>query len=110
VVGHVDRPVTPKIRHWMLMRELSLNSDLDLAQLARLASVAGRSPARLPLGREARAGGAVEIVTCYTCHNPHYAGLFPPETELGSLAQQSQDRASALRTDWIDLCSECHQR
>ncbi len=113
--GHVDRPVPPKIRQWMLMRELSLSMDGDLQELARLASASGRAPARLPLGQKAVAlpgagSKTEEVVVCYSCHNPHYAGLFPPNSELGALATNPQDRASALRTDWINLCSECHQR
>jgi hypothetical protein len=98
--GHVDRPVTPRIRQWMLMRELSLEYDAPPRELARMAAASKREPARLPLGDG--------MVTCYTCHNPHYAGLFPPDSELGALAENPLDRASALRTDWIDLCSECH--
>jgi len=101
-LGHVDRPVTPHIRRWMLMRELSLERDANAEQLARLAEDSPRAPARLPLGDNK--------VTCYTCHNPHFAGLFPADSELGALARNPQDRTSALRTDWIDLCSECHQR
>jgi sugar lactone lactonase YvrE len=113
--GHVDRLVTPKIREWILMRELSLSMGGDLQQLARVASEAGRQPARLPLGRREVAGPGghltvQEIVTCYTCHNPHYAGMFPPNSEVGALATNAPDRKSALRTNWIDLCSECHQR
>jgi predicted CXXCH cytochrome family protein len=101
-LGHVDRPVTPIIRQWMLMRELSIEYGTDPKRLARLAAESARDPARLPLGDNQ--------VTCYTCHNPHYTGLFPPDSELGALADNPQDRASALRTDWIDLCSECHSR
>lgn len=99
-LGHVDRPVTPAIRQWMLMNEMSGHADVGRAQLSRMADESGREPARLPLGKNR--------VTCYTCHNPHYAGLFPPDSELGALATNPVDRKAALRTDWIDLCSECH--
>ncbi len=84
------------------MRELSLENKGDVDDLAGLAAGAHRGPARLPLG----AGH----VTCYTCHNPHYVGLFPVDSELGALAHNPLDRASALRADWIDLCSDCHDR
>jgi predicted CXXCH cytochrome family protein len=99
-LGHVDRPVTSRIRNWMLVRELSLTQDAPPEELAKLAEKSARQPARLPLGHDK--------VTCYTCHNPHYTGLFPPDSELGALATDPQDRRSALRTNWIDLCSECH--
>jgi predicted CXXCH cytochrome family protein len=99
-LGHVDRPVTPRIREWMIVRELSVGREASPAELLKLARQSPRQPARLPLGHDK--------VTCYTCHNPHYAGLFPPDSELGALATNPADRRSALRTNWIDLCSECH--
>lgn len=100
-LGHVDRPVTPEIRHWMLIRELGRRyPNADFAELREHAAQLERGPAVLPLGDGE--------VTCYTCHNPHYAGLFPQGSELGALADHPADRASALRTNWIDLCSECH--
>lgn len=99
-LGHVDRPVTPKIREWMLLRELRITNPAGRTELERLAREAGREPARLPLGDKK--------VTCYTCHNPHYAGMFPPDSEVGALATNPPDRKSALRSDWIELCSECH--
>ncbi len=104
--GHVDRPVTPKIREWMLMCELSREVDASPEQLARLASQPSRRPARLPLGNR----DGHEIVTCYSCHNPHYAGLFPPGSELGARATVPEDRKAALRANWVDLCSHCHHR
>jgi predicted CXXCH cytochrome family protein len=105
--GHVDRPVTPKIRHWMLMQQFSLETDAGSQQLSQLARQAERPPALLPLGN---LPDGTEVVTCYTCHNPHYPGLLPPCSELGARATNPQDRAAALRTNWIDLCSECHRR
>lgn len=93
--GHVERPVTPEIRAHMLRRE-------RVGVTRTVSNPARDEPARLPLGDG--------NVTCYTCHNPHYAGMFPPNTELGALATDASDRAAFLRTDWIDLCSECHER
>ncbi|RMF85309.1 MAG: hypothetical protein D6744_01625 [Planctomycetota bacterium] len=93
--GHVDRPVTPRILDWMLRNERA-------GRAARPADEQRTRPAVLPLGRQA--------VTCYTCHNPHYPGLFPPGSELGARATNPSDRAAALRADWIELCSQCHNR
>ena len=51
-LGHVDRPVTPAIRQWMLMNEMSGHTDVGRAQLSRMADESGREPARLPLDRK----------------------------------------------------------
>ncbi len=82
------------------MQEMRGQANVGRAQIRHMADESGREPARLPLGKNR--------VTCYTCHNPHYAGMFPPDSELGALAANPVDRKAALRTDWIDLCSECH--
>jgi len=98
--GHVDRPVPEAIYQWMRLREIARHSAVSPDEAVQLARLSDRPPARLPLG-DGR-------VTCYTCHNPHHDGLFPADSELGSLASNPLDRAGALRTDWIELCSECH--
>ncbi len=104
--GHVDRPVTPAIRRWMLMWDLSREYDLPPAELRKLAGDTSRRPRQLPLGEKDNR----EVVTCYSCHNPHYEGLFPAGSELAARARNPQDREAALRADWVNLCSHCHQR
>lgn len=81
--GHVDRNVPPEIRQFMEAK-------------------AGGSAAMFPL--------AQNQVTCYSCHNPHQAGLFPADSPLGSLARHAADAAVHLRVDLIDLCLGCHAK
>lgn len=100
--GHVDRPVSEETYQWMIVRELARATNGTRRELLELAARHERPPAWLPLGDG--------MVTCYTCHNPHYHGLFPENTELGALATNPADRAAGLRTDWIQICSECHHR
>ena len=113
--GHVDRPVTPAVRQWLLMRQLSTKVQASPEELARLAGDPQLRPALLPLGRKGLEGAppashAEELVTCFSCHNPHYNGMFPPDSVVGALASNPNDRRAALRLNWIDLCSECHHR
>ena len=103
--GHVDRPITARKRQWMLMRQMDREMEADRATLMQLADTSQNPPALIPLG-----GDNHDMMTCYTCHNPHYSGLFPPGSELGALARNPEDRAGGLRVDFIDLCSECHRR
>ena len=98
-LGHVDRPVKPQIRAWMIAHESATSPN---APAPTTGPNEERAPARLPLGDDR--------VTCYTCHNPHYNGLFPPDSELGTLASNPAERRSALRANWIDLCLSCHAK
>ena len=42
--GHVDRPVTPRIREWMLVRELARNHDASPSELVERARASRRDP------------------------------------------------------------------
>lgn len=57
-------------------------------------------PAELPL--------ADGNVACYSCHNPHQAGLFPSGSVLGARATVPIDAAVALRMNSMELCIACH--
>ncbi len=92
-LGHVQRPVPESMLEYMLVAENRPTTSGDGTPAA---------PARLPLGDG--------NVTCYSCHNPHYAGMLSRETELGALARDPRDAKAALRTDWVELCSGCHHQ
>lgn len=49
-------------------------------------------------------------ITCSTCHNPHPAGLFPADSELGARATSLEGAVYALRREAIELCVHCHAR
>jgi predicted CXXCH cytochrome family protein len=89
--GHVDRPMTDEILAKLL------------AQESRLGAHGRMRPTVLPLGEN-------DTVTCYTCHNPHHPQTFPAGTELASYATDPRDRLAHLRTNWLVLCSACHER
>ncbi len=59
-------------------------------------------PARLPLSDG--------NVACYSCHNPHQAGLFPPGSVLDARATVPIDAAVALRMNSMELCIACHNK
>ncbi len=49
-------------------------------------------------------------ITCSTCHNPHPAGLFPVDSELGARATSLEGAVYALRREAIELCVHCHPK
>ncbi len=100
--GHFARPVPPRIRQRMLERELGRRQELSAQEVRALAEQADRRPTRLPLGDDG--------IACYTCHNPHEAGLFPPDSELATRATAPRDAAYLLRVDRPMLCLECHDK
>jgi predicted CXXCH cytochrome family protein len=72
------------------------------AQLARRATAIGD---RLPTEAPGR-------VVCATCHNPHQAGVFPPDSVLAHGGQRVDvaHRAPALRGLGKELCLACHNQ
>lgn len=62
-----------------------------------------QQPHRLPLAEG-------DTVTCSTCHNPHAAGIFPPQSELAAGAMQANAPADEhpLRGYSANLCGACH--
>lgn len=82
--GHVDRLASSKVKANIQQRQDH------------------QAPGALPLWNNQ--------VTCFSCHNPHQAGLFPTGSELGSIAAHSVDAQAYLRVDLIDLCSYCHAK
>lgn len=49
-------------------------------------------------------------VTCYSCHNPHEAGLFQADSILGERSMDAADVHSALRAPSAVLCLQCHSK
>ncbi len=90
--GHVDRPAPADFIAGIKARTIPGGSSSASASVA----------ATLPL--------ASGNVTCYTCHNPHSPGLFPPGSALGAMATNSTDRAISLRANSTSMCIACHDK
>lgn len=104
-LGHVDRPVPDEIRRAMVAREMT--TERGEADAVEAASRPGgldldREPTTMPL--------AQGRVTCYTCHNPHQAGLFPAHSPLGAVSREENDAHAALRVSSMELCLMCHAK
>ena len=97
---HSGKSVSAAIRRRMLTRELSDRADPTDAEIRELAAQATRRPAKLPLNDGS--------IACYTCHNPHHVGLFPPGSVLGTAADSPIEAAYKLRIGRPELCQECH--
>ncbi len=111
--GHVDLPVPEHIlRRMLAMQRLDVqppaadgrvganDAATGAADAAGPAPSTPEPPRNLPLsdGR----------VRCFTCHNPHEAGLFDPGSELGLEASVPADAAISLRMNYTELCRTCH--
>ncbi len=100
--GHVDRPVTAEIKRRLVGRELTGAGMSPGPELLKAMADPSEPSRRLPL--------AHEMVTCFTCHNPHQKGLFSDSSELGRRAAAPEDDKVALRMNRMELCVECHRK
>jgi hypothetical protein len=95
------------VRAYMLAREeAGIEGTLTREQVqAHLDSPL--QPTRLPLGIGNR-------VVCSTCHNPHQAGLFPPEADLGMGAMKPREEQGPesleMRGLGRGICRGCHNQ
>ena len=85
--------LTCHVRHW---------DYFPAEHLGRLVPPELRRSAKLPL--------AGDRIACYTCHNPHEGGLFPPGSELARQARSPAEAAYRLRADRPLLCLQCHEK
>jgi hypothetical protein len=51
-----------------------------------------------------------DIVVCSTCHNPHYQGVFPPDSVLAAGAARPAPATEQLRGLRSNLCGACHAK
>lgn len=104
--GHIGAPVPPRIKAYMLARE---DAGMEAAVSAEQIEAKMGSPREtklLPLGLNDR-------VVCSTCHNPHQAGLFPPDSALGIGAMKmrdDKDQPLAMRGLGRGVCRGCHNQ
>ncbi len=103
--GHIGIHVPPGIKAYMLARE-----DVGLAAKVTPEEIASheglnRQPQWLPLGQG-------DTVVCSTCHNPHQAGLFPPDSVLsyGGMKLDEPNRPTDLRGLGKEICRGCHNK
>jgi hypothetical protein len=94
--GHLDKPVPPE----MLAASAAGVPGAGRAGSRPEAPTDPRGPLPLADGR----------ITCSTCHNPHPAGLFPVDSELGARATSLEGAVYALRREAIELCVHCHPK
>ncbi|HKQ47204.1 MAG TPA: hypothetical protein VJZ71_03935 [Phycisphaerae bacterium] len=92
--------MTCHARHW----DVSPLGHVDriASDLTRRIMAARQTAQALPL--------ADGRVTCYSCHNPHEPGLFPPDSPLGAVSTAPTDAHAALRIASADLCLHCHSK
>lgn len=104
--GHMGMSVPARMRAYMLAREdAGMEGRLSREQIEPHRDSA-RRPARLPLGEGDR-------VVCSTCHNPHQAGLFPPQTDLGmgAISPRATDHEPLkMRGLGRGICRGCHNQ
>lgn len=90
--------LTCHTRHW----DVSPIGHVDRPASQEIQDVLAAGSGQLPLS-DAK-------VTCYSCHNPHEAGLFPSGSPLGAVSQLATDVHAALRVTSVELCLECHAK
>jgi len=90
--------------HWDYAPGGHLGKSLSPDMLARLGALSGGTagPGRDEIPLE---GGKV---ACFSCHNPHAAGLFPANSPVGAAAAGPRDAELLLRAEQVDLCTACH--
>ncbi len=98
-LGHVDREATERTRKIMSVR---LVSTQELRHDGIGAAGSRNVSTLLPLFDR--------HVRCYSCHNPHQAGLFPPDSPLGAFSTAAADAHAALRVASAHLCLQCHSK
>lgn len=88
--GHTDQPLTDEIARRLAAREAA-DGDETAALTGDLPLADGR-------------------VACFTCHNPHQAGVFPAGSQMDRRATSEADAKRLLRRDRTDLCQTCHSK
>ena len=90
--------LTCHARHW----DVSPWGHVDRPASADVRAALAAHSVRLPLEGD--------LVTCYSCHNPHERGLFPSDSPLGAMSALPMDNGAALRVPSTELCLVCHAK